>query len=341
MKKSHLQISTNAQTPKYQQIVEEIVGKIQQKILKRGDQLPTINDITGSLGVARMTVIHAYEELRERGIVASQHGKGYFIISTDVKATMHVFVLFDAMNSYKEALFLSLRESLGENVSIDLYFHYQKLNVFESLIVNNLGNYHFYIVMPHFNEDVSPILKQIPKEKLLVLDIDVEQLEDNYAVLYQDFEQNFYQGLTKALPLIQKYESLTLYLLSKNQVQQYTPKGILEGFTKFCEENHIVHEVIYQLDFEHLEEGHAYILFLENDLVQFVNYANREGLKLGENIGLMSYDDTPIKASLAEHGITTLSIDFVETGKLAARMVRNKQKGKVPIECNLMIRGSL
>ena len=341
MKKNHLQISPNAQTPKYQQIVEEIVGKIQQKILKRGDQLPTINDITGSLGVARMTVIRAYEELRERGIVASQHGKGYYIINTDVKATMHVFVLFDAMNSYKEALFLSLRESLGENVSIDLYFHYQKLNVFESLIVNNLGNYHFYIVMPHFNEDVSPILRQIPKDKLLVLDIDVEQLEDNYAVLYQDFEQNFYQGLTQALPLIQKYESLTLYLSHKNQFQEYTPQGVLEGFTKFCKEYQIVYEVIYQLDFEHLQKYHAYILFLENDLVQFVNYANREGLTLGEDIGVMSYDDTPIKANLAGHGITTLSNDFVEMGKLAAKMIRNKQKGRVPMECNLMVRGSL
>jgi DNA-binding transcriptional regulator YhcF (GntR family) len=341
MKKNHLQILPNAQTPKYQQIVEEIIGKIQQKILKRGDQLPTINDITSSLGVARMTVIRAYEELRERGIVASQHGKGYYIISTDVQATMHVFVLFDAMNSYKEALFLSLREALGENVSIDLYFHYQKLNVFESLIVNNIGNYHYYIVMPHFDEDVSEIVKQIPKEKLLVLDIDVEQLEDSYAILYQDFEQNFYQGLSQALPLIQKYESLSLHLANKNQFQQYTPKGVLVGFTKFCKEYQIVHQVIYELDFEHLQKGHAYILFLENDLVQFVNYANRKGLVLGENIGLMSYDDTPIKANLAGHGITTLSNDFVEMGKLAAKMIRNKQKGKVPMVCNLMVRGSL
>ena len=339
MKKNPLQILPNAQTPKYQQIVEEIVGKIQQKILKRGDQLPTINDITSSLGVARMTVIRAYEELRERGIVASQHGKGYYIISTDVQATMHVFVLFDAMNSYKEALFLSLRDSLGENVSIDLYFHYHELNVFENLITNNLGNYHFYVVMPHFNEDVSAILRQIPREKLLVLDIDVEQLEDSYAVLYQDFEQNFYQGLSKALLLLEKYERLTLYL-SKNQFQ-YTPKGILEGFNKFCNEYKVTHEVIYHLDFEHLKRDNAYILFLENDLVQFVNYANREGLKLGENIGLMSYDDTPIKANLAEHGITTLSNDFVEMGKLAGRMVRNKQKGKVPSECHLIVRGSL
>ncbi len=339
MKKSHLQILPNAQTPKYQQIVEDVIGKIEQKILKRGDQLPTINDITSSLGVARMTVIRAYEELRERGIMASQHGKGYYIISTDVQTTMHVFVLFDAMNSYKEALFLSLRESLGENVSIDLYFHYHELNVFENLITNNIGNYHHYIVMPHFNEDVSSILRQIPKEKLLVLDIDVEQLEDNYAVLYQDFEENFYRGLTETLPLLEKYKTLTLYL-SKNQFQ-YTPKGILEGFNRFCHEYNIAHEVIYQLDFEHLKEGNAYILFLENDLVQFVNYANREGLKLGIDIGLMSYDDTPIKANLAQHGITTLSNDFVEMGKLAGRMVRNKQKGKVSSECRLIVRGSL
>jgi DNA-binding transcriptional regulator YhcF (GntR family) len=341
MKKSHLQILPNSQIPKYQQIVEEIIGKIQQEILKRGDQLPTINDITSSLGVARMTVIRAYEELRERGIVASQHGKGYYIISTDVQATMHVFLLFDAMNSYKEALFLSLREALGENVSIDLYFHYQKVNVFDSLIANNIGNYHHYIVMPHFNEDISEILRQIPREKLLVLDIDVEQLEDNYAVLYQDFEQNFYQGLTKALPLIQKYESLTLHLPHKNRFQQYTPKGIVEGFNKFSEEYNIPHQVSYQLDFEHLQKGHAHILFLENDLVQFVNCANREGLILGENIGLMSYDDTPIKANLAQHGITTISNDFVEMGKLAAKMIRNKQKGKVAMKCNLMVRGSL
>ena len=110
---------------------------------------------------------------------------------------------------------------------------------------------------------------------------------------------------------------------------------------RFCKEYQIVYEVIYQLDFEHLQKYHAYILFLENDLVQFVNYANREGLTLGEDIGVMSYDDTPIKANLAGHGITTLSNDFVEMGKLAAKMIRNKQKGRVPMECNLMVRGSL
>ncbi len=152
--KNNLQIEPNAQKPKYQQIVDEIIDRIQQGILKRGDQLPTINEITASLGVARMTVIRAYEELRERGIVAAQHGKGYYIASTNVRSLMHVFVLFDAMNAYKEVLFHSLKEALGENVSIDLFFHYHDLKVFENIIVNNIGNYNFYIRIQQFNDDV-------------------------------------------------------------------------------------------------------------------------------------------------------------------------------------------
>ena len=337
--KKPINIKPNAQTPKYQQIVDEIIERIQQRILKRGDQLPTINEITATLGVARMTVIRAYEELRERGVVASQHGKGYFITSTDIQTTMHVFVLFDAMNSYKEILFQALKESLGEQVSVHLFFHYHDITVFENVIVNNLGNYNFYIIMPHFNEDISEIIKHIPKDKLLILDIDVDKLDDSYAVLYQDFEQNFYQGLTNALTMIRRYKSISLFL-SKNQFQ-YTPRGILKGFKRFCEENKIENEVINNLEFDHLEEDHAYILFLENDLVRFVNYANRKGLKLGKNIGLLSYDDTPIKEILDDSGITTISNDFVQMGKLAGRMVHNRQKGKVASNCRLIVRGSL
>lgn len=337
--KNGLQIEPNAQKPKYQQIVDDIIEKIQQGILKRGNQLPTINEITNTLGVARMTAIRAYEELRERGIVAAQHGKGYYIASTNVQTTMHVFVLFDAMNSYKEVLFNALRDALGEDVSINLFFHYHDLKVFENVIINNIGNYNFYIVMPHFNVDVSEIVRQIPKEKLLILDIDLEHLDEDYAILYQDFEQNFYDGLTDAVSLINNYESLTLFL-SKNQFQ-YTPKGILKGFNRFCIDNNIQGEIVDNLAFESLKKGHAYILFLENDLVRFVNYANKKQLVLGKDVGLLSYDDTPIKEILAENGITTISNDFVEMGKLAGRMVKNRQKGKVASHSSLLIRGSL
>ena len=37
-----------------------------------------------------------------------------------------------------------------------------------------------------------------------------------------------------------------------------------------------------------------------------------DGLKLGENIGLLSYDDTPIKEILDDSGITTISNNFAQ-----------------------------
>lgn len=334
-----LQIEPNAQKPKYQQLIDDIILKIQTGELKRGDKLPTINEITTSLGVARMTIIRAYEELRERGIVAAQHGKGYYVSSTDIQTSMNVFVLFDAMNSYKEILFQALRDSLGDNVTINLFFHYHDVKVFENVIVNNLGNYNFYIIIPHFNIDVSSIVSLIPKDKLLILDIDVEDLGNDYAVLHQNFEENIYKGLSEALPLLKKYESLTIFL-SRNQFQ-YTPKALLKGFKNFCHDVNIEYSIIDNLEIELIKKNHAYLLFMENDIIRFINYANKNKLTLGKDVGLLSYDDTPIKEILSEGGITTISNDFALMGKMAGRMVHNRQKGKIAAPSSLIVRGSL
>ncbi|MFC0184757.1 regulatory protein, gntR family [Pseudarcicella hirudinis] len=338
--KNSFQIEPNSPKPKYQQLIDEIIEMIKTGKLKRGDQLPTINEIQSSLGIARMTIIRAYEELRSKGIIAAHHGKGYYVATTDVKRSMHIFVLFDAMNAYKEILFNSLREALGEDVTTNLFFHYHDLKVFENIILNNIGNYNYYIVMPHFNEDVSEIVKQIPPDKLLILDIDVPQLGKEYSVLYQDFETNMYQGLQQGLQLINKYNTIKL-VVSKNKFQ-YTPKGIIRGFERFCKEFKIKGEIINDdIKDKYLVEGDAYIIFLESDLIRFVNWSNKMGLKLGKDIGLLSYDDTPVKEILADEGITVITNDFTKMGKMAAKIIHNRKKGKVASSSSLIIRGSL
>lgn len=337
--KKNLQIEANSAVPKYQQIVDDVIEKIHQGILQKGNQLLTINEVRNANGLARMTIIKAYEELRAMGIVEARHGKGYFITKDEVKIALNIFVLFDAMNDYKETLFNAMRESFGESATMNIFFHYHDMKVFENLIVSNLGNYNHYIIMPHFNEDVSEIVKQIPKEKLLILDHDVEQLGQDYTVLYQDFEENIYQGLSDALQKIRKYESLTLFLSKKHF--QYTPTGIVAGFKKFCQENNIQHAIVDNLDENSLQENHAYLLFLESDLVRIVNWADKKNLKFGKNIGLISYDDTPIKALLAHTGITTISNNFMEMGKTAASMILSRKKGKIVSQCSLIDRESL
>jgi hypothetical protein len=59
------------------------------------------------------------------------------------------------------------------------------------------------------------------------LDIDVPSFGEDFALLYQDFEHNVYQGLSEAQNLIAKYQTLSLVLSSKSF--QYTPLGLLMG----------------------------------------------------------------------------------------------------------------
>lgn len=337
--KQIIQIDANSSKPKFQQLIEFIINAIENGSLIRGQQLPSINEVSQNFNMARMTVAKAYDELRERGLVTSHHGKGFYVANTDTRSQLNIFVLFDALTPYKEILYDNLVTELGEEVTVNIFFHHHNIKVFENLIHNNLGSYNFYIIMPHFNEDVAHILQKIPKEKLLVLDIDVPTFGEDYAILYQDFEKNTHEGLSQAYALITKYKTISLVLSSKNF--QYTPVGIIRGFERFCQENQIVYEIISDLEEEeHLQQDHAYLVFRENDLVRFINWSNKKGWKLGTDIGLVSYDDTPIKEILAE-GVSVISNDFALMGKKAAQMIVSRKKGRVENDSYFIKRNSL
>ena len=335
----NITFNTTSNKPKFQQLIDFIIDAIEDGSLVRGQRLPSINAISESSGIARMTVAKAYDELRALGLVTSHHGKGFYVNSTDTRSQLNIFVLFDALTPYKEILYENMLKILGEDVNINIFFHHHNLKVFENLILNNLGTYNFYIIMPHFYQDVTSILEQIPKEKLLILDIDVPKFGNDYAILHQNFEQNIYQGLSEAELLIRKYQTLTLILSSKNF--QYTPDGIIKGFERFCQEKGIRYEIISNLEEQqHLKKDHAYLLFREDDLVRAINWSNKKGLKIGKNIGLISYDDTPIKEILAE-GISVISNDFALMGKRAAEMILSKEKGRFVNESKFIKRNSL
>ena len=321
-----IQFDPNSNKPKYQQLIDGIVNAIDLGELGRGKQLPSINAVASAFGMARMTVTKAYDELRERGLITSHHGKGFYVASTDTRSAMHVFILMDAMTPYKEILLDSILDNLGQHVSHALFFHYHDIKIFETLINDNLGKYNHYIILPHFNISVSKILAKIPREKLLVLDIDVKEFGSDYSILYQNFEQNILLGLNECITNIRRYKSLNLVLSSKSF--QYTPQGIINGFTLFCEKNNLVYDIIPDLEEEYdIEKENAYIVFREFDLIKMINWCTKKNWKFGHEIGVISYDDTPLKEIISE-GISVISNDFSLMGKRAAEMIINKEKGR-------------
>jgi len=65
--------------PKYIRIRDWLMDRILSLDLKRGDKLPSENDLVRQFEASRVTVRQALEALRAEGIVESRHGKGWFL----------------------------------------------------------------------------------------------------------------------------------------------------------------------------------------------------------------------------------------------------------------------
>ena len=70
-------LSINDQDPRpvYVQIVNQIKGQIQKGNLKPGDELPSVRELSASLGINMHTVRRAYGVLRDQKILAFRLGQ--------------------------------------------------------------------------------------------------------------------------------------------------------------------------------------------------------------------------------------------------------------------------
>lgn len=333
-----IQIDSQSKEPKYLQIVREVINAIERGRLAHGQQLPSIGELSEWQQVAKVTVAKAYEALRQRGIVHARHGKGFYVASTEVKSQLNVFVLFDTLNAYKETLYFAMKASLPENARLRLFFHHYDRQQFESLLLSSLGDYNYYVVMPHFNEDISGVINRIPREKLILIDKLPEGVTGDFSAVYQDFDHDIYEALVSGKDLLSKYKKLTL-LLSADHFQ-FIPDGLISGFNRFGSAHGITCVIAEKLDECVVSEGEAFLIFYDRDLIAFIKNVHLQGLKLGKDIGLISYDDTPMKEIL-EGGITVISTDFERMGKTIGRMLTEGLKEKIANPAGLIRRHTL
>ncbi len=312
-----IQKSKTSSTPKYVQISNSIIELINKGQLDKGQKLPSINEICLENGLARETVVKAFSKLREKGLVIPIHGKGYYVSSTNTKTFNRIFVLFDTFTSYKETLYFGLKEALGTNATIDLYFHHFNFEVFRSLILNHTGHYTSYAIIPINHKGISQALSSIPAEKLYLLDIRPDYLETEFIGVYQDFEQDVKETLSSIHHLIQKYTSITLVF--RNTITD-VPKSLQKGFRDYCIRHKINHEIKYNRVGTDIKKGEAYIVIDDEDLVSVVESASNMHLEIGKDIGIISYNDTPLK-KVVQNGISVISTDFKGMGKQIAQMM--------------------
>ena len=334
MVKHIVHIDPKSSLPKYRQIVNSILLAIEKKSLKKGDKVPSINQICSELNLSRDTVMIAFNELKSKGILCSQPGKGYYVITTEISHEENIFVLFDEMNSFKEDLYNSLISSTKGKAVVDIYFHHFNYKVFKNLIAESNGNYTSYVIMPATFDNTNILLSKLPKDKVYILDRLKPDIK-SYQTLYQDFENDFCDALNQGIELLKKYRKLIFVNPGGKE-----PVERVKGFERFCNTNGFNHQVLKSLEGVRPQLYEAYFVISDRDLVQMVQIAKDYKYKLGKKFGIVSFNDTMLKEVVAG-GITTISTDFVEMGKTLADMVLNKKTGHFRNPSKLIVRNSL
>jgi GntR family transcriptional regulator len=74
-----LHLDFHSGLPIYTQIVNQIQSQLVNKILKPGDQLPTVRALAQELRVNFNTIARAYRILDEARIISTQQGRGTYI----------------------------------------------------------------------------------------------------------------------------------------------------------------------------------------------------------------------------------------------------------------------
>jgi DNA-binding transcriptional regulator YhcF (GntR family) len=320
--------------PKYRQIINSVCMAIEQGNLKKGDKIASINQICGEFSLSRDTVMLAFNELRSRGIVNSVAGKGYYIERTDLIFDKQVFLLFDELNVFKEDLYTSFLERLNKRINVDIYFHHFNYHVYKDLIESAAGKYSAYIIMPATFNNSYEIIRQLPADKVYILDRLKPDLVD-YPVIYQDFEQDVYDRMMDGRGLFCKYKKLIMVFPGGKE-----PEERVDGFIKFCTQWNLESEITRSVEKRNVKKGEAYIVVSDRNLVSIVKNAALQNLKLGEDVGLVSFNDTML-LEVVGGGITTISTDFGMMGKRLADMVLKCKKGKIRNPSRLIIRKSL
>jgi DNA-binding transcriptional regulator YhcF (GntR family) len=326
-------------TPKYLQISNSILRGIEDGNIEKDDILPSINDLSIALDVSRNTIERAYKELKQYNVITSVAGKGYFISNISFNQPVKVLLLFNKLSSHKKIIYDAFAETLGSNAAIDFYIYNNDFNVFKKLLANNTEHYSKLIVIPHFietAENAFAVINELPKDKLILMDKLPEGVTGNFGAVYENFEQDIYFALEQLLDQLSKYHTLKI-IFPENS---YYSKEILTGFLNFCGQYAFEYDIIHHLKNEILQPGTVYINLMEDDLVELIEKIIGDKLKIGEQIGVISYNETPLKKIIL-NGITTISTDFRLMGEKAAEMVLTNSKEHVAIPFKVTYRNSL
>jgi DNA-binding transcriptional regulator YhcF (GntR family) len=331
-----LRPDTGSGTPKYRQLAEGVLASLRAGALRKGDRLPSINQASAQLRLARDTVVKAYDLLQEERVLSAVHGKGYFLRTDAADPRIRTFVVFDTLNAFKEKVFAGLSDTISRRADIDVCFHHFNPSLFRRLLLEARGKYDRYVVMPFPAPEVAEALAALEPDRLLVLDIHACVPSKRTARIVQNFDAQLIQALEAGAPRLRRYRRLVLVFPPDN----HDPVEIQDAVVRFGRRAGLETSIVPHLTEQMVQAGAAYLVLDDKDLVSLVKHCNATGHRLGHDVGVLSYNDTPLKEIVAG-GISVVSVDFYGLGVRAGQHVLDPRPTHEIVPTRLILRSSL
>jgi len=324
-----------AQFSKHEQLVQGVINAIGDKVLVKGNMLPSVNNMVKELGYSSKTIVKAYKELIDRGLVEPKKRLGYFIINDDIAQTVKVALLLYAFHPIQQTFYNAFRSALGDNIQLDVFFHHSNIDIFETILDKIKRKYGKYVVAPIPHPQTRVLLEQIPSNKLLLVDR-YEPLRTEFSHVTQEFERATYNALTALLSAIRAYEEIILFYHSHTD----HPAEISIAFKQFLKDHKVKGRIVKNYNPGSVKKGRVYFTISDSDLWGILKDCKEQNLEVGKDVGVFSNSNDPIKEIICD-GITTNSIDFHLMGQLAAESILNGKAIQETIPTVLIRRNSL
>lgn len=243
-------------------------------------------------------------------------------------------MFFDELSPYKQELYEAFREHVGMYAMVDIFFHHCDIRFFKTLL-DKADYYNFCVVMPFESKDVSDILKCLEPSKLLILDR-VEHVRTEHSFVGQDHHQGLYDALESAVDLFGKYRKVYLVMPEPGEVaihSGHAPSVIPPAVKRFCARHKKPCAIVREV--KNVKRGDAWFVIDDADLVAVVVQAHAKELKLGRDLGVLAYNETAMRQIVAE-GITVVSTDFREMGRMAADYILNPRKLRITVPTRMI-----
>jgi DNA-binding GntR family transcriptional regulator len=180
----------NEGIPIYVQIRESIRGEITGGVLKRGEKLPSEQELASKFKVSRMTIRESIEDLVDEGLLYRRHGVGTFVayphlqrdhtrltsffdkaenVGIQVRATLLCKEVLPAKHKIAEALDISVGSKVirvktlrfADNVPITVHDAYVPHDLFAAIVNENLEVQHLWTLFEKYGYKVKRAIQRL------------------------------------------------------------------------------------------------------------------------------------------------------------------------------------